>query len=46
MSWNDWHPQVRLAAAQALGKTGNGKVSNAVYNYTVYLYYLLTSYVY
>lgn len=26
MSWNDWHPEVRLAAAQALGKTGNGKL--------------------
>ena len=41
MSWNDWHPEVRLAAAQALGKAGNGKVSNAVYNYTVRIFCII-----
>ena len=25
--WNDWSKDVRIAAARALGKTGNGKVS-------------------
>ena len=26
MMWNDWEKTVRAAAAQALGRTGNGKV--------------------
>ena len=26
MMWNDWDKAVRTAAAQALGRTGNGKV--------------------
>ena len=26
MMWNDWEKTVRTAAAQALGRTGNGKV--------------------
>lgn len=27
MSWDDWSPDVRMAAAQALGTTGHAKVS-------------------
>ena len=23
--WNDWHKEVRMVAAQTLGKTGHGK---------------------
>ena len=26
LAWNDWSPDVRTAAAQALGQTGHGKV--------------------
>ena len=26
LMWNDWSKDVRSAAAQALGRTGNGKV--------------------
>lgn len=26
LMWNDWNKDVRSAAAQALGRTGNGKV--------------------
>ena len=25
MMWNDWHAEVRIAAAQTLGRTGHGK---------------------
>ncbi len=25
LMWNDWHTEVRKAAAQTLGKTGHGK---------------------
>lgn len=26
LMWNDWHKEVRMIAAQTLGKTGHGKV--------------------
>ena len=26
LAWNDWSPEVRSGASQALGKTGHGKV--------------------
>lgn len=26
LMWNDWNKEVRSAAAQALGKTGHGKI--------------------
>jgi len=32
LMWNDWNKEVRTAAAQALGKTGNGKVGSRTRN--------------
>ena len=29
LMWHDWNKDVRMAAAQALGKTGNGKVGKS-----------------
>lgn len=32
LMWNDWNKDVRSAAAQALGRTGNGKVLVQAFN--------------
>ena len=31
LMWNDWSDEVRQLAGQALGRTGNGKVTDALY---------------
>ena len=38
LMWNDWNKDVRSAAAQALGRTGNGKVQILPYSFLFFYF--------
>ena len=39
LMWNDWNKDVRSAAAQALGRTGNGKVQILPYSFFFFFFF-------
>ena len=46
LMWNDWNKDVRSAAAQTLGRTGNGKVQILPYSFFVFFLFPHCSWTY